>query len=175
MLELLIHLIVLVLVITLHVAMYMWTTELEKENCDCSDLLHRNLINIFSILLLILIPVNFYLRYKNFLPIKSFNLDLKTGYSIIVGGIGVFYMVIILDYVMKLKEKNCECSEDWKREYGYIFTIVYISILLLMLLLIIIMGIIGGILIMMSKSESKSVSNKTISKSASKSLSKSKK
>ena len=100
---------------------------------------------------------------------------MKTGYSIIVGGIGVFYMVIILDYVMKLKEKNCECSEDWKREYGYIFTIVYISILLLMLLLIIIMGIIGGILIMMSKSESKSVSNKTISKSASKSLSKSKK
>ena len=142
MLELLIHLIVLVLVITLHVAMYMWTTELEKENCDCSDLWHRNLINIFSILLLILIPVNFYLRYKNFLPIKSFNLDLKTGYSIIVGGIGVFYMVIILDYVMKLKEKNCECSEDWKREYGYIFTIVYISLLLLMLLFIIIIGLI---------------------------------
>ena len=171
MLELLIHLIVLVLVITLHVAMYMWTTELEKENCDCSDLWHRNLINIFSILLLILIPVNFYLRYKNFLPIKSFNLDLKTGYSIIVGGIGVFYMVIILDYVMKLKEKNCECSEDWKREYGYIFTIVYISLLLLVLLFIIIIGLIGGILMMMSKSENKSLSksNKTVSKSASKS------
>ena len=51
MLELLIHLIVLVLVITLHVAMYMWTTELEKENCDSSDLWHRNVINIFSMLL----------------------------------------------------------------------------------------------------------------------------
>ena len=171
MLELLIHLIVLILVITLHVAMYMWTTELEKENCDCSDLWHRNVINIFSMLLLILIPVNTYLVHKKILPIKSFNFDLKTGYSILVGVIGISYMVIILDYVMKLKDKNCECSEDWKREYGYIFTIVYISILLLMLLFIIIMGIIGGVLMMMFRTQNKSVSksNKTVSKSASKS------
>jgi hypothetical protein len=70
---------------------------------------------------------------------------------------------------MKLKDKNCECSEDWKREYGYIFTIVYISLLLLVLLFIIIIGLIGGILMMIFRNKNKSVSNKTVSKSSSKS------
>ena len=44
---------------------------------------------------------------------------------------------MIFDYITKLKKLECECSESWKREYGYIGSIVYIGYFGLILLLLI--------------------------------------
>ena len=44
------------------------------------------------------------------------------------------YLGILLDYIIKLKElQDCKCSENWIREYGYYFTIIYFSLITLII------------------------------------------
>lgn len=124
-------LIILVLVLVLHYAMYTWTEELEKTGCECSDLWHRNIIHWIALILVIIIPINVVIQiYK----VKS---PLLIPYSFILIILQVFYIAMIFDYITKLKKLECECSESWKREYGYIGSIVYIGYFGLLLLLLI--------------------------------------
>lgn len=124
-------LIIIVLVLVLHYAMYTWTEELEKTGCECSDLWHRNIIHWIALILVIIIPINVVIQiYK----VKS---PLLIPYSFILIILQVFYIAMIFDYITKLKKLECECSESWKREYGYIGSIVYIGYFGLLLLLLI--------------------------------------
>lgn len=124
-------LIIVVLVLVLHYAMYTWTEELEKTGCECSDLWHRNIIHWIALILVIIIPINVVIQiYK----VKS---PLLIPYSFILVVLQVFYIAMIFDYITKLKKLECECSESWKREYGYIGSIVYIGYFGLLLLLLI--------------------------------------
>ena len=47
-----------VLTFALHIFMYQWTNKLEEQNCDCSDLWHRNIVNKLAIGLIGLFFVN---------------------------------------------------------------------------------------------------------------------
>lgn len=124
-------LIIVVLVLVLHYAMYTWTEELEKTGCECSDLWHRNIIHWIALILLIIIPINILIViYK----VKS---QLLIPYRFILVVLQIFYIAMIFDYITKLKKLECECSESWKREYGYIGSIVYIGYFGLILLLLI--------------------------------------
>jgi hypothetical protein len=124
-------LIIVVLVLVLHYSMYTWTEELEKTGCECSDLWHRNIIHWIALILVIIIPINILIQiYK----VKS---KLLIPYSLILVVLQVFYIAMIFDYITKLKKLECECSESWKREYGYIGSIVYIGYFGLILLLLI--------------------------------------
>lgn len=128
---LLILLIIAILVIVLHYSMYTWTEELEKTGCECSDLWHRNIIHWIALILMIIIPINILIKiYK----IKS---HLLIPYSFILVVLQLFYIAMIFDYITKLKKLECECSESWKREYGYIGSIVYFCYFGLILLLLI--------------------------------------
>lgn len=127
----LIALIIIVLVLVLHYAMYTWTEELEKTGCECSDLWYRNFIHWIALVLMIIIPINIVIQiYK----IKS---QLLIPYTFILVVLQISYIVMIFDYITKLKKLECECSESWKREYGYIGSIVYICYFGLILLLLI--------------------------------------
>lgn len=134
---LVITVIVSALVIILHYSMYTWTQELEKQGCECSDMWHRNIVHWLALILLILIPVNIMIQY-----FKIKNILINT-YSTIVGLSFIAYICIVIDYIRKLKQLECECSEDWKREYGYIFSVIYISLIAI----IIFSGILGGLFI----------------------------
>lgn len=124
-------LIIIVLVLVLHYAMYTWTEELEKTGCECADLWHRNIIHWIALILVIIIPINIIIQiYK----VKS---QLLIPYRFILIALQVFYIAMIFDYITKLKKLECECSESWKREYGYIGSIVYIGCFGLILLLLI--------------------------------------
>ena len=57
-------------------------------------------------------------------------------YSFILFVLQISYVAIIFDYITKLKKLQCECSESWKREYGYIGSIVYFCYFGLILLLL---------------------------------------
>ena len=46
--------------------------------------------------------------------------------------------VIIINYVQKLEQKDCECSEDWRRDFIKIFAIITV----LLITLIVIMNIV---------------------------------
>lgn len=127
----LIALIIAILVIVLHYSMYTWTEELEKTGCECSDLWHRNFIHWFALVLMIIIPINILIQlYK----IKS---QLLIPYTFILVVLQISYVAMIFDYITKLKKLECECSESWKREYGYIGSIVYFCYFGLILLLLI--------------------------------------
>jgi len=126
-----ISLIIIILVLVLHYSMYTWTEELEKNGCKCSDLWHRNFIHWIALILVIIIPINVLIKIYN---IKS---PLLIPYTFILGVLQIFYIGMIFDYITKLKKLECECSESWKREYGYIGSIVYICYFGLLLLLLI--------------------------------------
>jgi magnesium-transporting ATPase (P-type) len=127
----LIALIIIVLVLVLHYAMYTWTEELEKTGCECSDLWYRNFIHWIALVLMIIIPINIVIQiYK----IKS---QLLIPYTFILFVLQISYVAMIFEYITKLKKLECECSESWKREYGYIGSIVYICYFGLILLLLI--------------------------------------
>ena len=115
-------LIILVLVLVLHYSMYTWTEELEKNGCECSDLWHRNVIHWVALILLIAFAIRVVFLIAN---IRS---NVFNVFSILVGILQFCYIVFIFDYITKLKELECKCSEDWKREYGYISSIIYIVI-----------------------------------------------
>ena len=46
--------------------------------------------------------------------------------------------VIIINYVQKLEQQDCECSEDWRRDFIKVFAIVTV----LLITLIVIMNIV---------------------------------
>ena len=132
--------IIAVLVIILHFSMYTWTKELEKQGCDCSDMWHRKVIHWLALIFLILIPINIMIRYfkSNNNMIKFLSVIMSLGF--------ITYICIVIDYIRKLKQLECQCSEDWKREYGYIFSIIYISLIAVSLF-----SIILGVLFSTSK------------------------
>lgn len=130
-----IALIIISLTIILHYAMYTWTTELEKNGCECSNLWHRDFINILVSIIVIMIITILVIMFLN----TKYNLSSLISYLSFINGVIFFtYILIILDYISKLKALNCECSESWKREYGYIFSIVYISLYILIFIFTII-------------------------------------
>jgi hypothetical protein len=53
----------------------------------------------------------------------------------IVGLFGFANMIIAIVFISKLKELNCECSEDIKREIYFIYNIVLASFMAIALLL----------------------------------------
>ena len=128
---LIVSLIIFIIVIILHYSMYSWTEELEKTGCECSDLWQRNIIHWIALTMIIIIPINILLR------IAKVKIELFIPYYFILVILQVFYISIIFDYITKLKKLECECSESWKREYGYIGSIVYIGYFGLILLLLI--------------------------------------
>lgn len=126
---LIVSLIIFIIVIILHYSMYTWTEELEKTGCECSNLWQRNIIHWIALIMLIIIPINMLLRFA------KIKMELLIPYSFILVILQIFYISIIFDYITKLKKLECECSESWKREYGYIGSIVYIGYLGLILLI----------------------------------------
>lgn len=130
-----ITIIITVLVIILHYSMHTWTKELENQGCECSNIWHRKIINWLALIFLIFIPINILIRYLKF---KNSFIQI---FSSLMGFAFITYIFIIIDYIRKLKHLGCKCSENWKREYSYIFSITYISFLSIFLFSAIIAGL----------------------------------
>ena len=138
-----VFLIVAIIVLILHYAMYSWTTELEKAGCECSNLWHRNFIHIIALILMIVVVIKISLKILEQSSLQFKYKDFTIFFTPFVI-LMIIYIAIIYDYIAKLKVLQCECSENWKRDFGYISSIVYISIyslIALMLLIIIILFI----------------------------------
>ena len=121
MVSLIMFLIIAVVVIVLHYAMYTWTKELEKTGCKCSEIWHRNVIHWIALILLIATVINVLLKIANIQKSPMF-----LAFGVVIALLNIFYISIVFDYINKLKKLECECSESWKRDYGYIGSIVYI-------------------------------------------------
>lgn len=116
-----------------------WIEKLKKIKCACSEHWMRKYIEYY---LYIIIPVQIiniliyiYLYSTNsmnqFNPSNTNNTLLKMylSFTQVLTFIGTINIFIVIIFINRLKEINCHCSEDIKREVYYIYNIVLLSII----------------------------------------------
>tara|TARA_B100001093_G_C26781083_1_gene994656 strand:+ start:365 stop:862 length:498 start_codon:yes stop_codon:yes gene_type:complete len=123
---LLLKVVFIVLIFLLHFSIYTWTNKLEEEKCNCSDLWHRNIVNKLAVGLFCLCLLGIILSLHKGKYLEFYKLAYKLLF--------IIYILIIIDYIRKLKRKNCECSEDWRRQYGYFFSISWLILIVLVMI-----------------------------------------
>jgi hypothetical protein len=140
-----ISIILLIIILLININASMWIAKLEKLNCACSDNFMRNYIKYF---LFVMIPaiivqifVAIYMYSNNINSICMSNTMLMfVGFSRFI--FGIFYIInicIAIIYINRLKELNCECSEDIRREVYWIYNIVLLCWAVIQVLLLLIM------------------------------------
>jgi uncharacterized membrane protein len=109
-----------------------WIFKLEEiPECKCSESWMRTYIKYYlhaSIPVMVISSlINMYLYSNSLLPDDLSNNSLFGAYRIFTGFVSLFgfaNIVIAIVFINKLKEINCECSEDIKREIYYIYNII---------------------------------------------------
>lgn len=131
--------------IIINVSALMWLQKLEKLNCACSEHWMRNYIKYY---LYIIIPIFFIeliinvYAYVADISVKDIqNNDLIIFYKSFAGIVSIFTVAnifIVIIFINRLKELNCECSEDIKREVYWVYNIVLAAIISLAILFMLI-------------------------------------
>jgi hypothetical protein len=116
-----------------------WIEKLKKINCACSEHWMRKYIEYY---LYIIIPVQIiniliYIYLYSTNNMKEFNpkntkntlLQLYLSFVQFLAFFGTINIFIVIIFINRLKEINCYCSEDIKREVYYIYNIVLLSII----------------------------------------------
>jgi hypothetical protein len=119
-----------IIALVINVYAVMWIYRLEEIDCKCSNSWMRLYIKYY---LHVVIPVmvismfiNIYL-YSNSLMPRDITNGIFVFYRVFVAFVnflGFLNIIISIIFINKLKEINCECSEDIKREVYFIYNIV---------------------------------------------------
>lgn len=122
--------------IIINISALMWLQKLEELNCACSEHWMRNYIKYY---LYVIIPmffigliVNIYAYVADVSINEINNNDLFIFYRSFAGIVSLFgfaNIFIVIIFINRLKEINCECSEDIKREVYWVYNIVLASII----------------------------------------------
>jgi len=128
--------------ITINISAILWIYKLENIDCKCSNNWMRIYIKYY---LLVIIPImvitlfmNVYLYINNMVYFNIKN-NLVSLYLFGVGFLNIFgfiNIIISIIFINKLKEINCDCSEDIKREVYYIYNIIMASLICLTILML---------------------------------------
>lgn len=131
--------------IAIAIMAYTWLVNLEKINCACSESWMRKYIKyyltaylaLFSIAVIVNIAI--YMLDMNLSEIHAnpFVIIFNTIISIF-NIFAIPNIIISIIFITKLKEMNCECSEDIKREVYWVYNIVLASILALSVLMLLV-------------------------------------
>jgi len=135
-----------IVAIIININALVWLNKLETIKCECSGHWMREYIKYY---LYVAIPVfiihliiNLYAFAANdYRVLLSDNNPVMTIYEGFVGIVSLFGFVnifIAIIFINKLKEINCECSEDIKREVYWIYNIILASIILLVIIFMLI-------------------------------------
>jgi hypothetical protein len=120
----------------INVSALTWLHKLEEMNCACSEHWMRGYIKYY---LYIIIPIfciglliNAYLYISDYSIIDLNNNDVFVFYKSLTNIVSIFGLaniIIVIIFINRLKEINCECSEDIKREIYWIYNIILASII----------------------------------------------
>lgn len=131
--------------IAINIMGFVWIKNLEDISCECSENWMRDYIKYFLISYFIINIINLLLSiYINSIKNKEgvFISFIKNPLYIMWTGILMVYLLfafinifVVIAYVQKLKDINCDCSEDIKREIYWYYNIIMASILALYILL----------------------------------------
>lgn len=120
-----IYIIILITTIILHYALYTWTNDLKKLGCKCSSGTVRDVINMLALIFLLLIPYRI-VNYND----KYFSAFFYGFISLIT----ITYFILVIYYINKLNTEACECSNNWKKDYSFITTIIFSSLILFIMI-----------------------------------------
>jgi hypothetical protein len=137
------------IILTINVYAILWIHKLDTINCACSESHMRTYIKyylyVFIPMICIDILMNLYIISSNTSILDLANNTLYNIYRNIRAVFSIFSIVnivIVIIFINKLKEINCECSEDIVREVYWIYNIVlacYLSIAFLIIIAAMIM------------------------------------
>jgi hypothetical protein len=133
--------IALIIGLTINISALMWVNKLEEINCACSEHWMRTYIKYYLYVLIPLSIINAILTIYRFNS-PNYNATFYYYYRIftfIFGFFGFMNIFIAIIFINKLKEINCVCSEDIKREVYWIYNIILLAIISINLLLALIM------------------------------------
>jgi hypothetical protein len=139
--------ILLIVILLININASIWITKLEKINCACSENFMRNYIKYFLyvmipvVILQLLVGIYSYANNLNSITVPI-NMLMFIGFLQFI--FGIFYIVnivVAIVYINKLKELNCECSEDVRREVYWIYNIILASIFSILIILLLIFAI----------------------------------
>ena len=131
-----------IIALIINVYALIWIMKLEAiPECKCSDnwmrLYIKYFLHVYIPILIISIIIYIYL-YSSGLAPTDLTSGIFVAYRMFVGIVGFFgfaNMIIAIVFISKLKELNCECSEDIKREIYFIYNIVLASFMAIAVLL----------------------------------------
>ena len=132
-----------IIALIINVYALVWIMKLEAiPECKCSDnwmrLYIKYFLHVYIPILIISIILYVYLYLSGLAPKDLNNNGVFVAYRMFVGFVGLFgfaNMIIAIVFINKLKEINCECSEDVKREIYFIYNIVLASFMAIIILL----------------------------------------
>jgi len=131
-----------VLGLIINIFAIMWIYKLENIDCKCSNNWMRLYIKYYLLLVIpvicITLLINVYLYFNNLVysDITYSLFSLYRLFAAFVTIMGLINIIISIIFINRLKEINCECSEDIKREVYYIYNIVLASLICITILLV---------------------------------------
>lgn len=137
---------------------YTYVDKLEKIDCPCAEHPMRNFIKNYIIFAII------FLLVATFLPAGTINSMLGPVYTMIYG---IVYFVFIIAtfvffvYVMRyarfLMVNKCKCSEDFRREAMYVYSIIIVVVYGILVFLPLMLALIQGAIALMLSSGKQAV------------------
>lgn len=114
------YILVIVFNIFLYYTLFTWVHNLIQQGCECSDLWQRKYVHNGALLIPILISLFLILVKTNSLTNNTYAMIIVT----IFVTINITYYSILISYINDLKRLECKCSESWKRDFAFIYSII---------------------------------------------------
>lgn len=126
------ELIIIIIGITINFMALQWILKLEQISCKCSENWKRDYIKyvLYGWFIYILLPIAMKL-YGIFMGDKVSIPKIFDIITLIFGFFFIVNVIISIMYISELKETNCSCSEDVRRETYYYYQIIYLSLYVL--------------------------------------------
>jgi hypothetical protein len=135
-----------IIAIIININALVWLNKLETIKCECSGHWMREYIKYYLYFAIPIFIINLIIYMYAFIT-DDYNLLLSNensiisfynGFTSVVSLFGIINIFIAIIFINKLKELNCECSEDIKREIYWIYNIILASIILLVIIFMLI-------------------------------------
>lgn len=109
-----------ILALTLNGIFLHYVYTLEKDQCECSFDWKRDYIKYYTIIMFAVTLLAIVAPY-----LKNTNVNNFLGLlASILGLAGLVNLWCLYSYSKKLKDENCECSDNWQRKFIYTYSVV---------------------------------------------------
>lgn len=131
-----------IIVLIINVNALLWINKLDTMNCACSESYMRSYIKYYLYFIIVINSIDiilFMYLYTNNISLLELTgnslYKIYGSFKLIFSIFSIINIVIVIIFINKLKELNCECSEDIRREVYWIYNIIlacYIGIVFLL-------------------------------------------